>query len=64
MSLRSKNIQKLKDEIFDVLIVGEGINGAVSAAALAARGAKVALIDARDFSGLSSQESSSLVWGY
>ncbi len=63
MKLRQDNIQKLQSEIFDVLVIGGGINGAVSAAALAARGAKVALIDSRDFAGFTSQQSSNLVWG-
>jgi glycerol-3-phosphate dehydrogenase len=45
------------------LIVGGGINGAVSAAVLAGRGADVALIDRGDFGGFTSQESSNLVWG-
>ncbi len=63
MELRKQNIARLKAEDFDALIVGGGINGAVSAAALAARGAKVALIDARDFAGFTSQQSSNLVWG-
>lgn len=48
---------------FDALVVGGGINGAVSAAVLAARGADVALIDRGDFGGFTSQESSNLVWG-
>ena len=63
MSLRESNIARLENEEFDVLIVGSGINGAVSAAALAARGIKVAMIDAGDFSGFTSQQSSNLVWG-
>ena len=63
MDLRNHNIGRLDAEPFDVLIVGGGINGAVSAAALAARGVKVALIDARDFAGFTSQHSSNLVWG-
>ncbi len=63
MSLRSTNISKLSGATFDVLIVGGGINGAVSAAALASRGASVALIDRGDFAGFTSQESSNLVWG-
>src|SRR5210317_2044362 len=63
MTLRDTNITRLENEEFDVLIVGSGINGAVSAAALAARGAKVALIDAADFAGFTSQQSSNLVWG-
>jgi glycerol-3-phosphate dehydrogenase len=63
MKLRQQNIRKLETTSFDVLVIGGGINGAVSAVALAARGVKVALIDARDFSGFTSQESSNLVWG-
>ncbi len=62
-NLRKSNIQKLPQKIFDVLIIGGGINGAVSAAALAAKGAKVALIDKGDFAGLTSSNSSNLAWG-
>lgn len=47
----------------DVLIVGGGINGAVAAAALADRGLSVALAERGDFAGMTSQESSNLVWG-
>ncbi|TQV70137.1 FAD-dependent oxidoreductase [Exilibacterium tricleocarpae] len=63
MKLRSSNIHKLKQTTYDVLIVGGGINGAVSAAALAARGVKVALIDKADFAGCTSSNSSNLAWG-
>ncbi len=63
MALRETNLDKLDGGVFDVLIVGGGINGAVSAAALSARGASVALIDRGDFAGFTSQESSNLVWG-
>ena len=63
MALRETNLDKLDGGSFDVLIVGGGINGAVSAAALSARGASVALIDRGDFAGFTSQESSNLVWG-
>lgn len=63
MSLRDVNIANLEEDIFDVLIVGGGINGAVSAAALSARGATVAVIDRNDFASFTSQESSNLVWG-
>lgn len=63
MKQRQQNIEKLQSDEFDVLIIGGGINGAVSAAALASRGVKVALIDARDFAGFTSQQSSNLVWG-
>ena len=63
MTLRSANIARMHDAVFDVLVVGAGINGAVSAAALAGRGASVALIDRGDFGAFTSQESSNLVWG-
>lgn len=63
MELRNSNLKTLENQEFDVLVVGGGINGAVSAAALAARGIRTALIDARDFAGFTSQHSSNLVWG-
>lgn len=63
MKLREDNIQKLQTDTFDVLIIGGGMNGAVSAAALASRGARVGLIDCRDFAGFTSQYSSNLIWG-
>lgn len=63
MTLREANLDKLDNGKFDVLIIGGGINGAVSAAALSARGASVALIDRGDFAGFTSQQSSNLVWG-
>ena len=49
MKLRESNLKKLKEEQYDVLIVGGGINGSVAAAALSGKGAKVALIDKGDF---------------
>ena len=63
MNLRSQNLKRLGRETFDVLVVGGGINGAVTAACLAGRGAKVALVDRADFAGMTSQESSNLAWG-
>ena len=63
MTLRDANIDRLRNGLFDVLVVGAGINGAVSAAALAGRGASVALVDRGDFGSFTSQESSNLVWG-
>ena len=62
-ALRTANVAKLHEAPFDVLVVGGGINGAVSAACLAARGARVALIDKGDFASFTSQESSNLAWG-
>lgn len=63
MKQREENIKKLQATTFDVLIVGGGMNGAVCAAALAARGVSVGLIDSRDFAGFTSQQSSNLIWG-
>ncbi|MEH6592179.1 MAG: glycerol-3-phosphate dehydrogenase/oxidase [Halioglobus sp.] len=63
IKLRQSNLAKLRQQEFDVLILGGGINGAVSAAALAGRGVKVALIEAEDFASGVSSNSSNLAWG-
>ncbi len=63
VGLRNSNLEKLREQSFDVLIVGGGINGAVAAASLAGRGVKVALIDRDDFAGGVSSNSSNLAWG-
>ena len=63
MALRNTALAKLNGGSFDVLIIGGGINGAVSAAVLAGRGATVVLVDRGDFGSFTSQESSNLVWG-
>ncbi len=62
-SLRSELKARLQSEVFDVAIVGGGINGAVAAAVLSASGLKVALLEKNDFASSTSQESSNLVWG-
>lgn len=62
-TLRQTNLTKLAGQSFDVLVIGGGINGAVSAAALAGRGVKVALIDREDFASGVSSQSSNLAWG-
>lgn len=63
MNLRKKNIDKLIKEPLDVLIIGGGINGATSAAALSSRKVKTGLIDQGDFASFTSQNSSNLIWG-
>lgn len=63
VSLRNTNVEKLSGQVYDVLIVGGGINGAVAAASLAGRGVKVALIDRGDFASGVSSNSSNLAWG-
>ena len=63
MQLRESNLRKLPEPVFDVLVIGAGINGASAAAALSGKGARVALIDRGDFAGSTSMQSSNLVWG-
>ena len=56
-------MSKMSSVDYDVVIVGGGINGAVSAARLSASGIRVLLLEAGDFACTTSQESSNLVWG-
>lgn len=63
MESREKSIGRLKQETFDVLILGGGINGATVAAALSASGMKTALIDKGDFANGTSSQTSNLAWG-
>ncbi|MFT7288521.1 MAG: glycerol-3-phosphate dehydrogenase [Halieaceae bacterium] len=62
-ALRNSNIEQLAEREYDVLVVGGGINGAVTAAALAGKGVSVALIDRGDFASGVSSNSSNLAWG-
>ena len=61
--LRTTCIDRASNDVQDCLVVGAGINGAVAAAALAGKGAKVTIIDKADFASFTSQESSNLAWG-
>jgi glycerol-3-phosphate dehydrogenase len=63
VDLRETNLQRLGEEELDALVVGGGINGAVSAAALSARGLRVGLVERGDFASGTSQASSNLAWG-
>ena len=60
---RQQHLELLTTREYDALIVGGGINGAISALALATHGLSVALIESEDFGSGVSQESSNLVWG-
>jgi glycerol-3-phosphate dehydrogenase len=60
---RVKNIQKMKTEKFDLLIVGGGITGAGAARDAALRGLKVALVEEHDFAFGTSSRSSKLIHG-
>jgi len=60
---RAQNIERLRRETFDVLILGGGINGAGIARDLAMRGAKVALVEQRHFASGTSGKNSQLIHG-
>jgi glycerol-3-phosphate dehydrogenase len=60
---RARNIERLRGETFDVLIIGGGINGAGIARDLAMRGAKVALVEQRHFASGTSGKNSQLIHG-
>ena len=60
---RATALERLGSETFDLLVVGAGIIGARTALEAARSGARVALVDARDFGGATSSSSSKLVHG-
>lgn len=60
---RHRVLEEIDNAKVDVLIVGGGINGAVSAAALSAAGISAALVEKGDFSSATTQESSNMIWG-
>src|SRR3954452_25562547 len=55
--------QAMPDEIYDLLVIGGGINGAGIAADAAARGLSVCLVEADDLGGATSSASSKLIHG-
>lgn len=57
------DLRRLRDEEFDVLVVGGGVTGAGAAVDAASRGLKVALIEARDLASGTSSRSSKLIHG-
>ena len=61
--LRQQNIEKLKNEHFDLLIIGGGINGVATARDAAMRGLQVALVEKSDFASGTSSQSSKLIHG-
>lgn len=60
---RTQNINKMKSQKFDLLIIGGGITGAGVARDAALRGLKVALVEANDFAYGTSSRSSKLIHG-
>ncbi|MFI5364061.1 MAG: glycerol-3-phosphate dehydrogenase/oxidase [Candidatus Binatia bacterium] len=60
---RTKNLETLSRETFDLLVIGGGITGAGIARDAALRGLRVALVERRDFAVGTSSRSSKLVHG-
>lgn len=60
---RARNLERLANETFDVLVIGGGITGAGVAREAALRGLTVALLEARDFASGTSSRSSKLIHG-
>jgi glycerol-3-phosphate dehydrogenase len=60
---RIADLRRLRDEQFDVLVVGGGVTGAGAALDAASRGLKVALVEARDLAAGTSSRSSKLIHG-
>lgn len=60
---RRQNIEKMKSEVFDLVVIGGGISGAGVARDAAGRGMKVALVEAQDYASGTSSRSSKLVHG-
>ena len=58
-----RNLKRLADETFDLLVVGGGITGACVARDASLRGLKVALIERNDFANATSAHNSKLVHG-
>eukprot|EP00461_Guttulinopsis_vulgaris_P003555 UN03556 len=60
---RNTQIDAMKKEEFDVLIVGGGISGTASAHEATSRGLKVALVEKGDFASCTSSRSTKLIHG-
>ena len=58
-----RELTRLTKQVFDLAIIGGGINGAATAREAALRGLKVALVEARDFASGTSSRSSKLIHG-
>jgi glycerol-3-phosphate dehydrogenase len=60
---RVADLRRLRDEHFDVLVIGGGVTGAGAALDAASRGLSVALVEARDLAAGTSSRSSKLIHG-
>ena len=60
---RQRALQELRDDEFDVLVIGGGVVGAGAALDAVTRGLRVALVEARDYAAGTSSRSSKLFHG-
>jgi glycerol-3-phosphate dehydrogenase len=60
---RVADLRRLREEHFDVLVIGGGVTGAGAALDAASRGLSVALVEARDLAAGTSSRSSKLIHG-
>ncbi|HIW61764.1 MAG TPA: glycerol-3-phosphate dehydrogenase/oxidase [Candidatus Stackebrandtia excrementipullorum] len=60
---RENDLDRMRREHFDVLVIGGGITGAGAALDAASRGLSVALVEARDYAAGTSSRSSKLIHG-
>ncbi|MFM7063007.1 MAG: FAD-dependent oxidoreductase, partial [Actinomycetes bacterium] len=60
---RSASLAALRDETFDLVVIGGGVTGAGVALDAAARGLRTALVERDDFASGTSSKSSKLVHG-
>src|SRR5262245_17839288 len=58
-----RDLERLANQIFDVLVIGGGIHGAIAAWDAALRGLSVALIERGDFGSATSQNSLKIIHG-
>ena len=60
---RLRALQRMRDEVFDIVVVGGGVTGCGAALDAATRGLNVALVEKRDFAAGTSSRSSKLIHG-
>jgi glycerol-3-phosphate dehydrogenase len=60
---RARDLARMREETFDVVVIGAGVTGSGAALDAASRGLSVALVEARDFAAGTSSRSSKLIHG-
>ena len=60
---REAALQRMRDEVFDIVVIGGGVTGCGAALDAATRGLNVALLEKRDFAAGTSSRSSKLIHG-